>query len=218
MALDLSESLQLPISPSLSIVSTLCSTQVPSSTKTILLDFGISIDKADELNHRYNRRSIPIMDDERFFQMLEQIATNNVPDEVESELQHVMEQKSARLSEDHSDAKFEIGMDGLAFFRSSESQQFIFSSCLRKHTIHGFEEFVAYCLPPLIEACQKNKRKRRRPTGTSREHGQRVPSKASKPPSQMMGESNPRRSARISRSIPRRSKHIKGQKARLSFK
>lgn len=216
MALDLSESRQLPISPSLSIASTLSSTQVPSSTKTILLDFGISIDKADELNHRYNRRSIPIMEDERFFQMLEQIATNNVLEEVESELQHVIEQKSARLSEDHSDAKFEIGMDGLAFF-PSESQQFIFSSCLRKHTIHGFKEFVAYCLPLLIKACQKNKRKRQRPGGTSREHGQRVPSKASKPPSQMMGET-PRRSARISRSIPRRSKRIEGQKARPSSK
>jgi len=99
------------------------------------------------------------MDDERFFQMLEQIATNNVPEEVESELQHVIEQKSARLSEDHSDAKFRDRNGWSCLLSSSESQQFNILILPRKHTIHGFEEFVAYCLPPLIEALSEEQAK-----------------------------------------------------------
>lgn len=66
MNTDQSKCRQLLLSPSLSTVSTPSSTQAPSLIKTILLGHGISDERADELNSRYNRRSILIMDDELF--------------------------------------------------------------------------------------------------------------------------------------------------------
>jgi hypothetical protein len=65
---------------------TTSSTQAPSSIKTILLGGGISSEKADELNERYNRRSIPIIDDELFFKNLSEIAAESAQEEVESKL------------------------------------------------------------------------------------------------------------------------------------
>jgi hypothetical protein len=82
-------------------------------------------------------------------------------------------------------------MPGLDLLQS-ESQQFCFTTGLRKHTIHGLEGLVVYCIPRLIEACPKNKAKRRPRAPT---HNRRVPSKTSKP--RTTGEITRRRSERL---------------------
>jgi hypothetical protein len=198
MSIEQSNLHQLPISPSLSATSTPDLTQAPTSIKSILIGHGISDNKADELNCLYNRRSIPVMDDGLFFQLLNEIATDIDPEQVESELQRRIDQQSTSLYNDYVAAKHEIGLTGLDFFQT-ESQQFRFTAGLRKHTIHGFEAFVASCLPPLIEACQKSKIKRRRRKYTSPKHNQRTPHRVSKSLLQGMEGNGCRRSPRIAK-------------------
>lgn len=196
-----------PLSPSPSSVSNSqgnCDTQVPSDIKDALLKRGISSERADDFNSRYNRRSIPIMNDEIFFDHLNEIATDNVPDEVETELEALMARESARLADDYFDAKFDIFLAGVNVF-PSESQKFQFGTSLRQHSIHGFEGFVAYCLPHLIETC-KNKRGRQRRPPKRPEHNRRLKSEASKSSSQ-----HPRRSSRFSLDSPRRSRRLQRQ-------
>jgi hypothetical protein len=127
MSIEQSKPREWPISPSLSATSTPSLTQAPTSIKSILLGRGISDDKADELKDRYNRRSIPIMDDGLFFQLLNQIAMDNDLEEVESKLQSYIDQKSSSLYDDYVTAKHEIGLAGLNLF-PTESQQFRFTS------------------------------------------------------------------------------------------
>jgi hypothetical protein len=198
MSIEQSKLHQLPISPSLSATSTPDFTQAPTSIKSILISHGISDNKADELNRLYNRRSIPVMDDGLFFQLLNEIATDIDPDQIESELQRRIDQQSTSLYNEYVAAKHEIGFSGLDIFQTA-SQQFRYTAGLRKHTIHGFEAFVACCLPPLIEACQKRKTKRRRRKNTSPKHDESTPHRVSKLSLQAMEGNGCRRSPRIAK-------------------
>jgi hypothetical protein len=216
MSIEQSKLHQLPISPSLSATSAPDFTQAPTSIKSILLSHGISDNKADELNYLYNRRSIPVMDDGLFFQLLNEIATDIDPDQVESELRRRIDQQSTSLYNEYVAAKHEIGFSGLDLFQTV-SQQFQFTAGLRKHTIHGFEAFVASCLPPLIEACQKSEIKRRRRKNTSPKHYQRAPHGASKSSLQAMEGNGCRRSPRIAKRTDRAPSGYVTNRARLAI-
>lgn len=199
----------LPPSPSLSTASSPCSNQVQFSAKTTLLAHGISSEKADELNSRYNRQQIPIMDDDLFFRILNKIAAATSPEKMESKLQYSIAQESARLQDDYFDAKFEIGIVGREIFQL-ESEKHHFTTGLRKHTIHAHKGLVAYCLPPLVKACRDNKSKRP-PIRTSHKHNRRTTLETFEPAPSSTRDI-PRRSDRISRSSPRRSKRLRVKK------
>jgi hypothetical protein len=196
MSIKQSKLHQPPLSPSLSAPSTPDCTQAPTSIKSTLLSHGISDNKADELNNLYNRRSIPVMDDGLFFQLLNEIATDIDPDQVESELQRRIDQQSTSLHNEYVATKHEIGFSGLNLLQTA-SQQFRFTAGLRKHTIHGFEALVVSCLPPLIETCQKSNTKRRQRKNTNLKHSNRTQHRVSKPPLQAMEGNGCRRSPRI---------------------
>jgi hypothetical protein len=221
MNTDQSERQELPISPARSTASTASTldqsgdfTQLPFSYKDVLPKRGISDVKADELNLKYNRQSIPLMDDEIFFLNLGRIAAENAPEKVESELQRFIEQESARLHEDYCDAKYDVGSHGPRLLQS-DALRFQFVTGIRKQTVHGYEALVAYCLYPLIQAAQKNQPKRRQRAPSSRTLKQPATSKV-KRPVEVAGGGGVRRSPRICRDNPRRSTRIKGQKVRAS--
>ncbi len=216
MSIEENKFCQPPLSPSLSARSTPDFTQAPTSIKSILISHGISDSKADELNSLYNRRSIPIMDDGLFFRLLDEIATDIDPDQVESELQRRIDQKSTSLYNEYVAAKHEIVFSGLDLFQTV-SQQFLFTAGLRKHTIHGFEAFVASCLPPLIEACQKSKTKRRRRKNTSPNHYRNTAPRVSKPSPQTVEANSCRRSPRIAKRTDRAPLRYITNKARLAI-
>src|SRR5215469_18002299 len=96
------EQSELPLSPSLSATSTStstsastpCSTQAPTSIKESLPGYGISLEDADKWNGEYNRESLPIMHEDLFWRLLEEIARDTDPADVESKLKSRMEQKS----------------------------------------------------------------------------------------------------------------------------
>ncbi|KAL9124766.1 MAG: hypothetical protein Q9217_005936 [Psora testacea] len=210
---------QLLLSPALSTASsTLPSSQPCFTAKSLLFAHGISNERADELITQYNRQSIPIMSDEKFFHKLNEIAIdkNSGLEDIETSFRAFLTQESARLSEDAETAKDKFLMSSLDFFQS-ESQSFLFATSLSEHTVHGFGAFVAYCLPHLIEmAGRKNdETNRQRPYRSPKvreRNRQRAKSAASKPSSQVTGERNPRRSARLSGNPTRRSRRIRGQK------
>lgn len=202
---------QLPPSPSLSTASTMSSAQAPFTTKTLLHRRAIPSETVEELISRYNRRNIPIMDDEVFLQKLDRIADDHAANEVESALQHLVAQECARISDDFLEARSKIGMLGLELF-SSDSNKFHFTTGLRKHTVHGYEGIVAYCIPSLIEECRKSRLKRQPLARTSRpRHGESI-SKAEKSPLRISAAETPPRMVRTSPSPPRRrSRRLNGQ-------
>ena len=75
------------MSQSPSTISSSGLTQVPTSATDILLGYGISDRMAEELNVRHNRRSIPIMSDEQFFEILSKFAAEGWLTAVETKLQ-----------------------------------------------------------------------------------------------------------------------------------
>ncbi|KFY03558.1 hypothetical protein V490_00139 [Pseudogymnoascus sp. VKM F-3557] len=210
-----SESLRLPPSPSLSGESTLGSprddytqdTQEPTSIRDKLHARGI---KAAELNERYNRQSVPIMADDRFYQLLD-IASRGGHDgnDMESELKRTLQEIGNPLLEDYNAAKFEFGMKGMDRIEPS----YMFAAFLREQTIHSCQGFIAYCLPFLIETAGKDRRMRQRRTGRKHHlepHTSNTPSQAPRCAT--------RRSDRISRARsrenPRRSDRIRTQRGR----
>ena len=219
MNIDQDDHHQLLLSPALSTASlALPSSQPHFTAKSLLLAHGISSERADELTARYNRQSIPIISDEKFFHKLNKIAIDktSVLEDIETSFQAFLAQESARLSEDAETAKDKFFMSGLDLFQS-ESQSFLFATGLSEHTVHGFEAFVAYCLPLLIERAgrkndESNHQRPRRSPKFREGNRQHAKSAASKPSPQVTGERSARRSARLSDNPIRRSRRIRGQK------
>ncbi|KAF8847832.1 hypothetical protein BDZ45DRAFT_811258 [Acephala macrosclerotiorum] len=149
-----------PMSPSPSPSTSTSSDLTQAPSFDTLPDRCISPQVAKELNARYNRRTIPIMSDEQFIQILNLIAKENEPNTIETKLRLYMEGKNTSIHDEYVAAKYDIGLAAPDLFQSA-SQQFRFVSALREHTVHNFEGFVADCLPALVHSCLKNKRKQR---------------------------------------------------------
>ena len=148
------------------------------------------------------------MSDEKFFQKLNEIAIDNNSGlkDIETSFEAFLAQESARLSVDTETARDKFFMSGLDLFQS-ESQSFLFATSLSEHTVHGFEAFVAYCLPRLVEMAgwkndKPNRRRSRRSPKVRERNRRHAKSAASKSSPQVIGD-NP----------IRRSRRIRGQKA-----
>jgi hypothetical protein len=160
---------KLPMSPSLSATSiststsasTPYSTQAPTSVKESLPSYGISLKDADKWNAKYNRESLPLMHEDLFWKLLKDITQDTNPADVESELKSRTGQKSARSRADFDKVRYEIMLSGAELFQN-ESQKLAFTSALNaQHTVCSFEDFIAHCVPQLIDGYQKRKSKSR---------------------------------------------------------
>ncbi|KAH8797830.1 hypothetical protein F5884DRAFT_758928 [Xylogone sp. PMI_703] len=176
--------------------STPCSTQAPTSIKESLPSYGISLEDADKWNGEYNRESLPLMHEDLFWKLLKEIARNTDPADVESKLKSCMEQNSVHSRREFDKARYEIMLSGPELFQD-ESQKLDFTLALNaQHTVRGFEDFIAHCVPQLVKGCQQRKLKLRRQSITGSKQKKPVPRRVSKSYSQPTGEKGRRRSPR----------------------
>lgn len=181
-------------------------TQYPTSIRDNLYERGID---ATELNLKYNRLTVPIMDDEQFYEILLDIAGRREHDksDMESDLKRKLQELTNPLLDDYNAAKFELGMMGVDCIEPSHT----FAAFLRQNTVNGRQRFIADCLPSIIEVCGNDKRRRQKRTHTGRCHHPET--RISITPPQAPRRVT-RRSNRISRAQPRRSDRIRAQPRR----
>ena len=81
------------MSPLLSTTLILCSTQAPTSIKDSLPSYGISIENAKKWNREYNHESLPRIHEDRFWEVLIEVASDTNPADVkfESKVGSIME-------------------------------------------------------------------------------------------------------------------------------
>jgi len=206
----------MPLSPSLSIESTANWIELPTafddgqktqshfSYTTPLLNRGID---PDDLIARYNRCSIPLMKDKMFCHLVERIAAENAPEELEPALGRSLAQESDQLSKAYQTAMYTVGLGDVDAFQSN-LQRFRFRTGVCSLTVHGFEALVAYCLPDLFEACQKKSKPRQRNPKRQPKNNRNAASKVSKPSSQQRENASRPRSVPTSQITPRRSMRI----------
>jgi hypothetical protein len=153
-------------SPSLSVtsisisrsseMSTQCGAQMHTSTKESLPRYRISLEDADKRNGEYNRESIPLMRGELFWMLLEEIAPDTNPADVESKMKSHMEQKSARSREDLDKVRYKVLLPGTNLIQDS-SQKLVFLSALHdQHAVCSFEDFIAHFVLQLVDGCQNH--------------------------------------------------------------
>lgn len=184
------------MSPSLSTTPTPCSTQAPTSIKDSLPSYGISIENAEKWNREYNYESIPRIHEDKFWGLLIEEAGGANPADVESKVRSVMEQRNTRSREKFEEQAYEIMLPGAKLFQD-RSQKSVFLSALdEQHTIHGYEAFIADCLPVLVNALQQRKPKHRQRSGTGHTRKKAVSQGVSKSSSESIGKIGTRRSLR----------------------
>lgn len=137
------------------------------------------------------------MHEDLFWKLLKDITQDTNPADVESELKSRIGQKSARSRADFDKVRYEIMLSGAELFQN-ESQKLAFTSALNaQHTVCSFEDFIAHCVPQLVDGYQKRKSKSRQRSITGPKQKRSAPQGVSKSSSQSIGEKGRRRSSRI---------------------
>jgi hypothetical protein len=187
------------MSPSLSTTSTPCSTQAPTSIKDSLPSYGISIKNAEKWNREYNHESLPRIHEDRFWELLIEVAgdTNPADVEFESKVMSVMEQRNARSRAKFEEQAYKIMLSGAKLFQDQTQKSDFLSAIDEQHTIHGFEALIANCFPVLINALQKRKPKHRQRSSTVGTRKNPESQRVSKSSSELNGQTGTRRSSRI---------------------
>jgi len=186
------------MSPSLSTTSTPCSTQAPTSIKDSLPSYGISIENAEKWNREYNHESLPRIHEDRFWEVLIEVAgdTNPADVEFESKVGSVMEQKDAQSRAKFDEQAYKIMLPGAKLFLNQSQKSDFLSALNEQHTIHGFEALIANCFPVLINALQKRKAKHRQRSSTGRTRKNPESQRVSKSSSELNRQTGTRRSSR----------------------
>ena len=188
----------LPISPLLSAASTPDSTQLPISSRKGLQSRGVTEEEIEVLTAKYNRRVIAVVDDDSFYQRLCEIADAVGRNHLESEVSRWIHEEGTRIDRDCLKAKLSISLLGLGFLQTKNQKQSLIAGLKYDHTIHGYEQMIAYTLPFLIENLAEHKKMpRRRPARGARRFDKHPPCSDSE-------HKGLRRSARISRQSARR--------------
>lgn len=78
-----------------------------------------------------------------------------------------MKQKIAQSRAKFEGKAYEIILSGAELFQDQSHKVDFLSALDEQHTIHGFEAFIANCLPVLVNALQKRKPKCRQRSTTS---------------------------------------------------
>jgi hypothetical protein len=128
------------------------------------------------------------MHEDLFWKLLKEIAHDTNPADVEPELKSRIKQKSARSHADFDKVSYEIMLSGAGLFQN-ESQKLAFTSALNaQHTVCNFEDFIAHCVPQLVDGYQKRKSNSRQRSITGPKQKRSAPQRVSKSFSQSIGE------------------------------
>ena len=206
-----------PISPSSSAAPTPGSTQLPTSFKSNLLNLTISSEEIERLLNKYNRQTIPIMEDEKICEWLcEDVATSGLVDESKLDLR--IRKESSSMEQDCVSAKISISFAGLDFFHTDEQRHNLIAG-LQGLTMHGYGRLLD-CLSFLVEqtAWRKNNSKHQRRARADCEHTINQPQRPSRSALHVTEVTGLRRSKRISHQPQRRSARIeKQQKTNMTY-
>jgi hypothetical protein len=174
----------------------------PPGAQLFLYPRNIPIDTAEELVIRYNRRSIPIMDDWDFYHLINEVTSlYNESDKIEKELQNRLNIKSTTLDSDYDTAKYTFGLEGNKLFGPNRDLENQYRAGVCSHSVHGFQAFMAYCLPIFTEALLDRKKE-----DTKKNHKtktKRMPKNVNKTSPPAAVTKPYRRSARIANRSPK---------------
>lgn len=137
----------LRLSPLTSTSSTASQTQAPTSVET-QLGGCISLEIAKRLRDKYNRKLIPIMGDDEFFDILVEVATKFSPESIEAQLQCHLHSND-QVTDAYEAAKHEMWMPGLDWFEE-DSLKLLFTAGLSLGSFRGIQRFLTHCVPHLI--------------------------------------------------------------------
>ena len=126
-------------------------TQYEISNRTLLREQGVSDADIDIYVDRYNRSSVPVIQDEMFFNICLRIVKENQGKVVETELQREIEKQSSYIYERYETTKIDMMMTHRNFFTSDDDQQ-QFDAGIRTLTVYNYCALVGNCLPPLVES------------------------------------------------------------------
>ena len=155
------DSNRYPISPSSSVAPTPGSTQLPTSFQSDLLNLSISSEEIERMLDKYNRHTIPIMEDETVCKWLyEDVARSGLVDE--SKLDQWIRKESSHIEQGCISAKISVSLAGLEFFHTDEQRHNLIAG-LQGPTIHGYRCLLD-CVSFLVKQTtwQKNNPKHQR--------------------------------------------------------
>lgn len=188
-------------------------TQLPTSYKTDLLDLNVSSEEIERLIEKYNRKPIPILEDEVFCkEVCKFVAASGRVDE--PKLDGWVGKESSRIDGDCYSAKMEITFAGQSFFHTDEQRQKM-NAGLRELTFEGYGHLVA-CVLFLVEQMTrpKNSSKHWKQARGGYEPKNDQIQRPSRPAPREAAPTSLQRSKRDSRQPLRRSARIKKQSAK----
>jgi len=97
-----------PISPSISAASSPNVTQYPLSVRDTLLDRGISNTKLDLLQQQCNLRSVPLIENDQFFEIIQKCLDDKSRGVLKAQLQLFINEEIARVHEAYMDIKHDF--------------------------------------------------------------------------------------------------------------
>ena len=150
--MEMSRLTGLPPSPVLSGRSTQASSfDFSQCSDTEGLVAGVPCEEVTRLIDQYNRRSVPIMDDDVFRKQLAQLAVRPLKS-LEEDVKSWVKNEDDRLGQDCEAAKVQMSLLASKFFLDSE-QLFHFVAGLKyTESIQGWRRLLSYALPSLLAA------------------------------------------------------------------
>ena len=136
------------LSPSTTPPSTEIENLQPTSLS--LSQHEITQDRLDYLKEKYNRRSVPITSDEVFIHTVKEVLQSKPKEELETELQHRLDNTNRDLDERYRRSKFRIYTKAISV-QSTDEEEFHLTSFLRGNSINASMLFVADVLPQMVE-------------------------------------------------------------------
>jgi hypothetical protein len=196
----------LPISPSVSTASSLNLTQCPLSARDTLLSRGISDPELDLLQQQCNLRSVPLMENDQFFKIIQKCLDDKPRGELEAQLRLSVNEEINRVHEAYMNVKHDFATLVYELLQTAD-EKFQLTKGFRDNTIYGFELLLTCIFPVLRRMQLKDKPRREWTNCKTAKPAQRGVS------SSKVSKNGVRQTACISREIlPRRSARIAGQR------
>ena len=164
-----------------------------------MLAINITLDQAKSLQERYNRRNIPIMPDEEFWQLLYRIGKTS-PSRIDETLKGCILKREEELNSDWDFVRFDLMIQGSYCFETYKEQR-LFANFLSLSSLSSVKEYISLVLPKILHDAIQRKE----------------PLKSQSLPSSSVsqyknGSSSLRRSARIAQQTDRKARERKRRK------
>lgn len=175
-----------------SAVSSYGSTEFAPSSKAHLIELGVPSEEIERLVDQYNRQTVPVVEDEKFFRKLRSIAASG--QDFDTGIQGWLSSELGSLESDCVDAKIKMGNENLDFIPSADLKWHFVAGLRFHHTIQSHQRFLAYAAPFLLNKIKELMKKLQRDPLRRRRRAQKNSSSANATPGTLPAL---RRSARL---------------------